>query len=206
MRRCLHLTVHPANPQPRPLAQAVAVLRSGGVVALPTASGYQLCGRLDDKAATTRMRRLAGAGDRDAAVLLCRDLTQAAHHLRIDDREFRAIRAGVPGAAAHLLACTKRMPRRLADAGRGHAQLYFPGHGATLALLQRLDEPLLLAPATWGPGPDNVDGLPLPWRQAIDAVLDAGPVAARDVFAPQPMDSGEAPAHTGTPHAEPHWA
>ena len=40
--------VHPENPQPRLLKQAVALLEKGGVLAVPTDSSYALVCQLDD--------------------------------------------------------------------------------------------------------------------------------------------------------------
>ena len=46
-----YFEVHPDNPQPRLLKQAVALLERGGVLAVPTDSSYALACHLDDKAA-----------------------------------------------------------------------------------------------------------------------------------------------------------
>ncbi len=56
--------IHPDNPQPRLLNQAVAILRRGGLLALPTESGYVLAAHLDDKVAVERIRRLRGIDDK----------------------------------------------------------------------------------------------------------------------------------------------
>lgn len=184
MRRFLHHVVHPENPQARLLANAAALIRAGAIALLPTAAGYLPVCRLDDKAAASRLRRMADAAERDPAVLLCRDLGQAAVYLHIDDEAFRAIRASEPGAAAFTLPCTRRVPRRLAAAAHGQAQLYFAGHVATQGLLKLIDEALLLAPAAWGPGPETVDQLPPSWREGIDLALDAGPLGEKPAFRP----------------------
>jgi len=194
MRRFLNYAVHPQNPQPRLLQNAADVIHAGGIALLPTAAGYLPACRLDDKTAAARLRRLANAAECDPAVLLCRDLSQAAVYLRIDDRQFRELRASEPGHAAFTLACTRRVPRRLAAGARGMARLYFAGHVATQALLRLFDEALLMAPAAWGPGPESVDELPRAWLDGIDLALDAGPLpaAALDVFAPGLADDVDA--------------
>lgn len=186
MPRYLHYAVHPDNPQPRLLSHAADVIRAGGVAVLPTAAGYLPACRLDDKAAALKLRRLLGTAERDPAVLLCRDLPQASVYLLIDNGDFRSVRGSEPGSAAFLLPCTRRVPRRLAAASRNQARLYFAGHKATQALLEQFDEALLMAPAPWGPGPEAIADLPLPWQHAIDLALDAGPLQAPalDVFAP----------------------
>jgi tRNA A37 threonylcarbamoyladenosine synthetase subunit TsaC/SUA5/YrdC len=176
MSRFLRYAVHPDNPQPRLLRHASDVIVAGGVAALPTANGYLLACRLDDKAAGTRLRRLAGQTDRDPAVLLCRDLAQAAVYLRIDDHAFRAIRNVQPDAGPWLLPCTKRVPRRLLTAG-AMARLCFAGEAATQGLLGHIDEALLLSPPAHGAA--SLDRLPPLWRDGIDLALDVGPLAPR---------------------------
>ena len=42
-------SIHPDNPQPRLLKQAVALLGRGGILAVPTDSSYALVCHLDDK-------------------------------------------------------------------------------------------------------------------------------------------------------------
>ena len=57
-----YFEVHPLNPQPRLLKQAVQILQAGGVPAIPTDSSYALACHLDDKAAAEQVEQ--GAGDR----------------------------------------------------------------------------------------------------------------------------------------------
>lgn len=52
--------IHQDNPQLRLLNQAAAIVRRGGLIALPTESGYVLAAHLDDKIAVERIRRLRG--------------------------------------------------------------------------------------------------------------------------------------------------
>ncbi|VDZ62752.1 Putative translation factor (SUA5) [Serratia odorifera] len=50
--------IHPDNPQPRLINQAVEVLRKGGVIVYPTDSGYALGCKLEEKAAMERICRI----------------------------------------------------------------------------------------------------------------------------------------------------
>ncbi|MDP2000918.1 MAG: Sua5/YciO/YrdC/YwlC family protein, partial [Rhodoferax sp.] len=56
--------VHPDNPQPRLLKQAVALLEKGEVLAVPTDSSYALVCHIDDKAAADKLRRVRGVDDK----------------------------------------------------------------------------------------------------------------------------------------------
>ena len=70
--------IHPDNPQPRLIRQAVQIVDAGGIVALPTDSSYALVCHLDDKSAVDRLRRIRGVDDRHHLTLLCRDLSEIA--------------------------------------------------------------------------------------------------------------------------------
>ncbi len=67
--------VHPENPQPRLLKQAVQLLERGGVLAVPTDSSYALVCHLDDKTAADRLRRIRQVDDKHHLTLICRATT-----------------------------------------------------------------------------------------------------------------------------------
>ena len=74
--------VHPDNPQPRLLKQAVSLLQKGVVLAVPTDSSYALVCHLDDKTAVDNLRRIRGVDDKHQLTLLCRDLSELASYAR----------------------------------------------------------------------------------------------------------------------------
>jgi hypothetical protein len=53
-----YFELHPENPQPRLLKQAVALCQGRRVVAVPTDSSYAIACHLDDKAAADRLRQI----------------------------------------------------------------------------------------------------------------------------------------------------
>lgn len=177
MPRFQRYEVHPGNPQARLLQTAADRLRMGAVAALPTAAGYLMACRLDDKAAAARLLRQTD--ERQPVMLLCRDLAQAATYLQIDDRAFRAIRDAEAGSTAFQLRCTHRVPRRLASAVGGAGLLYFGAHPACQGLLGHLDDALLALPPMAGEGVEEVDELPADALAMLDVALDAGAVEVR---------------------------
>lgn len=172
MPRFIRHDVHPLNPQARLLQYFATQVRAGAVVTVPSAAGYALVCRLDDKSAAGRIRRCVDPDERAPAALLCRDLAQAASHLQVDDRAYRALRARADGTEAFALRANRRVPRRLASASGGVVLLHFAGHVALQGLLALLDEPLLIA---LPPGAvQDIDALPAPWLGVTDAAVDAG--------------------------------
>ena len=67
--------IHPDNPQPRLIKQAVEIVSKGGVIAMPTDSSYALACHLDDKDAVERVRRIRGLDEKQHLSLLVRDLS-----------------------------------------------------------------------------------------------------------------------------------
>ena len=65
-------SVHPEDPQPRLIRQAVDIIRNGGVIAYPTDSCYALGCHIGDKAAMERLRRVRGIDEKHQLTLMCR--------------------------------------------------------------------------------------------------------------------------------------
>lgn len=135
--------IHPDNPQLRLIKQAAQIIESGGVVALPTDSCYALVCQLDDKGAVERLRRIRGVDDKHHLTLLCRDLSELGVYARVDNRQFRLLKAATPGAYTFILEATKEVPRRLSHPSRKTIGLRVPQHRIVHCLLEALGQPLL---------------------------------------------------------------
>jgi len=135
--------VHPDNPQPRLLKQAAALLHGGGVLAVPTDSSYALVCHLDDKAAVDQLRRIRQVDERHHLTLLCRDLSELASHARVDNAQFRRLKAGTPGPFTFILEASKEVPRRVSHPQRKTIGLRVPDHPALRELLALHGAPLL---------------------------------------------------------------
>ncbi len=138
-----YLSIHPDDPQPRFLAQAAEVLRSGGVVAIPTDSCYSLGCHLGDKDAVERIRRIRDVDERHHLTLMCRDLSEIAQFARVDNAQYRLLTATTPGSYVFILEGTKELPRRVLHPKRKTIGLRVPDHKGALALLAELGEPIL---------------------------------------------------------------
>ena len=104
--------VHPDNPPARLLKQAVDLIKRGGIAAVPTDSSYALVCQLDDKSAADSLRRIRGVDDKHHLTLLCRDLSELANYARVDNKQFRLLKAATPGPYTFILEASKEVPRR----------------------------------------------------------------------------------------------
>ncbi len=172
-----YLSIHPDDPQPRFLAQAAEVVRSGGVVALPTDSCYSLGCRLGDKDAVERIRRIRGLDDRHHLTLMCRDLSEIAQFARVDNAQYRLLKAATPGSYVFILEGTKELPRRVLHPKRKTIGLRIPDHAVALALLEELGEPLLTSTLQL---PEDEEPLTEAWiiqdrlDDHVELILDGG--------------------------------
>ncbi|MGV8898183.1 MAG: L-threonylcarbamoyladenylate synthase [Burkholderiaceae bacterium] len=135
--------LHPENPQPRLLKQAAQIIHAGGIVALPTDSCYALVCHLDDKHAVERLRRIRGIDEKHLLTLLCRDLSDISIYARVDNTQFRMLKAATPGPYTFILEATKEVPRRLSHPSRKTIGLRVPENRIAQALLEELGQPLL---------------------------------------------------------------
>ena len=172
-----YAVLHPRNPQPRTIARAVEVLRDGGVIAYPTDSCYALGCHIGDKAAMERIRRIRDVDERHHFALVCGDLSELAVYARVNNQQFRLLKAATPGAYVFILEATRELPKRLQHPKRRTIGLRVPDHPVVTALLGGLGEPILSSTLILGG-----DELPLADGEAIrerlmnqvDMILDAG--------------------------------
>lgn len=173
-----YFSIHPENPQARLIHRAVEIFRSGGVVAYPTDSSYALGCVLGDKAAQERIRDIRGVDERHHFTLVCRNLAEIATYARVDNSQFRLLKANTPGSYTFILQASREVPRRLQHPKRSTIGLRVPKHGVTQALLEALGEPLLSMTLQL-PGDDAP--LNAAWEirerleHVVDLVIDAGP-------------------------------
>jgi len=171
-------SIHPEHPQPRLIKQAADIIRSGGLVALPTDSAYAMVGHIGDAALLNRIRSIRGVDERHHFTLMCRDLSEIATYARVDNAQYRLLKATTPGSYTFILEGTRELPRRVLHPKRKTIGLRIPDHLLVQALLAELDQPLLTSTLIL-PG----DTAPLADAQAIrerlekrlDLVIDAGP-------------------------------
>ncbi len=174
-------SVHPTHPQPRLIRQAAEILRDGGVIAYPTDSSYALGCRLDDAAATKRIRDIRGVDERHPLTLVCRDLADAGRFARLANWQFRIVRQGVPGSYTFLLPATREVPRRLVDPKRSTIGIRVPDHPVVTALLEALREPILsstLMLAGETVPLNEPEAIRHRLEHTVDLVVDAGPCSA----------------------------
>lgn len=169
--------IHPENPQPRLIHQTVEIIRNGGVIAYPTDASYALGCGLGDREAQQRIRAIRGVDEDHPLTLVCRDLAEISVYAKVDNRQFRLLKANTPGCYTFILEATREVPKRLQHPKRKTVGLRVPDHPILQALLAELGGPLLSTTLQL-PGDDHPLNDPYTIRDLlehqVDLVVDGG--------------------------------
>jgi tRNA threonylcarbamoyl adenosine modification protein (Sua5/YciO/YrdC/YwlC family) len=135
--------LHPTHPQPRRVAEVVAAIRGGALIAYPTDSSYALGCHIGDKRAMDRIHRIRKTGKDHNFTLVCRDLSEISVYSRIDNWAYRLLRSLTPGPYTFILQATREVPKRLQNPKRRTIGLRVPDHPVVAAMLESLGEPIM---------------------------------------------------------------
>jgi tRNA threonylcarbamoyl adenosine modification protein (Sua5/YciO/YrdC/YwlC family) len=171
-------SIHPDNPQARLIRRAAEIVRAGGVIVYPTDSCYALGCHIGDKSAYERIRQIRAFDGAHHLTLVCRSLAEVATYARVDNVQFRLLKAATPGSYTFILPATREVPRRVQHPRRSTIGVRIPDSRVVHDLLTELNEPLLSSTLIL---PD--DDVPLNDPQEIrtrlehrvELILDAGP-------------------------------
>lgn len=170
--------IHPSNPQPRRIAEVVATIRGGGLVAYPTDSSYAFGCHIGDKRAMDRIRRIRRTDKKHNFTLVCSDLSEISLYAQFDNWAYRLMKSLTPGPYTFILQATREVPKRLQNPRRRTIGLRVPDHPIVHAMLDALGEPIMSSTLTL-PG----DDLPLTAvveiedriGHQIELIIDGGP-------------------------------
>ena len=169
--------VHPVNPQRRLIAQAVEIIRKGGLVIYPTDSCYAFGWHIGDRDPAERLQQIRQTGKAHNFTLACRDLSEIATYARVENWCYRLLRAHTPGPYTFVLKATREVPRRLQNPHRQTIGIRVPGHPVAQALLEALGEPLMTSTLLL-PGQDlpmfDPDEIATALKGRIELLIDSG--------------------------------
>jgi tRNA threonylcarbamoyl adenosine modification protein (Sua5/YciO/YrdC/YwlC family) len=190
-----YFSIHPDNPQQRLIAQAAEIVRRGGVIVYPTDSVYALGCHIGDKQALERIRAIRQVDKHHNFTLMCRDLSELANYARVDNSDFRILKASTPGAFTFILPATSEVPKRLMHPKRKTIGIRVPDSPIAQALLDELGEPMmsvtLIMPNDEYPMTDPYD-MCQTLESQVDAIIDGGycglePTTVVDMTGDQPQ-------------------
>lgn len=173
----LHLRVHPEDPQPRLISQAVERIRAGDVVVYPTDAAYAIGCQIGNKHAMERISQIRGLGPKHQYAIICADLSDIATYAKVDNAMYRLLKNNTPAITTFILPATSEVPRRLMHPKKKTIGLRIPSNPICRMLLKELGEPLLTSTLIL---PDQQDPLDDPYEielqlgKRIDVLIDGG--------------------------------
>lgn len=171
------LSVHPKNPQPRVIAQAVSILQKGGVIVYPTDSGYALGCGVSAFQALQRIRIYRQLEPSHLFTLLGAHIGDFGEFIVMGTPLFRFVNACLPGPYTFIFEATKKITKAFSSK-RKAVGIRVPDHLVTSSLLAAYGEVLMSVSLTGDDEPtcDEED-----WffyldqvRPHVDCILDAG--------------------------------
>jgi L-threonylcarbamoyladenylate synthase len=174
------LSVDAVAPPPEAIAEAVQVLRRGGLVAMPTETVYGLAARAFDEAAVARVYAAKGRPGHHPLIAHVEGEAQArALAASWPERASLVAKAFWPGPLTVVVDRAPAVPAAVAGGGPSIA-VRAPAHPVALALLRALGEPVAAPSANrfQGLSPTTAEHVVKQLGDAVDLVLDAGPCDA----------------------------
>ena len=166
---------------PEGLQAAAAILRGGGLVAVPTETVYGLAGRADRDETVAAIYRAKGRPSFNPLIVHVADFAQAEAVAVMDERAMRLAHAFWPGALTMVLPLRAGAPVAPAvTAGLPTVALRCPAHPAMRELIARCGFPLAAPSAnrSGGVSPSTAAHVAASLGSRIDAIVDAGPCSA----------------------------
>ena len=107
----MQIHVNASHPEPRKIAQAVAALEKGDVIAYPTDSVYGLGCDISSRRGVEALYRMKNMRQDQLLSFVCPDLSDIARYALVNDAAYRVMRRLLPGPYTFILAATKEVPR-----------------------------------------------------------------------------------------------
>ena len=169
--------IHPDSPQERLVKQAADIIRKGGIAVYPTDSCYALGCQLGDKTAMEKILQIRKIDLKHHLTLMCADLSELGTYAKVDNSQYRMLKAATPGSYTFIMQPTKEVPIRTLHPKRKTIGLRVPDNKIALALLQELGEPMLSCTLML---PEDSEPLTDPYEirdrleHAVDVIIDGG--------------------------------
>ncbi|MFZ9942166.1 MAG: L-threonylcarbamoyladenylate synthase [Bacteroidia bacterium] len=192
------LEIHPQNPQPKKIQQAVETLQKGGVIIFPTDSVYAMGCDIRQAKAFEKLCRIRGVKPQKAQFsFLLSDLSHIAEYTKPFSREvFKLLKANLPGPYTFILEASNLVPTLFRN-NRKTIGIRVPDCEITRQLIAELGGPLVSA-SIHNDGDPIIDYMTDPFEihekfgKEVDMIIDGGagslkPSSVIDCTGSEPM-------------------
>lgn len=171
------LSIHADNPQARHIAQAVEVLKNGGVIAFPTDTFYGLGCDIFSKQAILKIHQLKNQPAGKPFSFICPNLKELSQYAIVTNYAYKTLRRLLPGPYTFVLEGSRQVPK-LMLARQKTVGIRVPDNPVCQALTTSLGNPLLSTSITGADDQYVLQGWEVEemYGRQIDLILDSGPV------------------------------
>jgi tRNA threonylcarbamoyl adenosine modification protein (Sua5/YciO/YrdC/YwlC family) len=174
------ISIHPVNPELRKIAQAVEVLKKGGVIIYPTDTIYGIGCDLMNRRAVERLCTITQVKPQKLNLsFICNNLSHISEYVkRLDTPEFKILKKLLPGAFTFIFESNSNVPKIL-GINKKTVGIRIPNHPIPLALVKQLNNPLITSSIKdddiikeYTTDPEEIYE---DFKHQVDLVIDGGP-------------------------------
>lgn len=180
--KTMYVQIHPIDPEPRKVKQAVDLLQAGGIIIYPTDTVYGLGCDIANHQAVERICKLRRL-DPDKAMLsfICTDISQVSEYAsQLDNSVFKLLKKNLPGPFTFILRSSNAVPKLFKNKKRTIG-VRIPDNKIALALVAALGRPILSASLKLDEAEEDFEAYitdPLDLREhyehQVDLIIDGG--------------------------------
>ncbi|MDC7997916.1 L-threonylcarbamoyladenylate synthase [Gilvibacter sediminis] len=172
------LKIYPENPNPKQVAQAVEIIRQGGLVIYPSDTVYALGCDINNKSALEKVARIKGVKLEKANFsFVCRDLSHLSDFVKqIDTSTFKLLKRALPGPYTFILPAGNNLPSAFKK--KKEVGIRVPDNSIAQALIEQLGNPII---STSIRDEDEIieyttdpELIYEKWQDQVDLVIDGG--------------------------------
>jgi len=137
------IQVHSDNPQKRLISHIVNIIISGGVIVIPTDSGFSIATSLDNKTGIDRIRKIRKLSKRHDFTLMLESFSHIGEFAKMNNDVFRLMKRVLPGAYTFILEATRQVPNRLVHPKKKTIGIRISSNAIVQEILQALSQPII---------------------------------------------------------------
>jgi tRNA threonylcarbamoyl adenosine modification protein (Sua5/YciO/YrdC/YwlC family) len=138
------LSIHPDNPDQRKIAEAIKILKKGGVIVYPTDTVYAMACDLNNRKAVERMAQIKGIKIEKANFsLICHDLSNISDYtVQFGSNIYKMMKRALPGPYTFILNANNSVPK-LFKSKKKTIGIRVPDNNIARMLVEELGNPLI---------------------------------------------------------------
>lgn len=173
------IAINADNPQGRLIAQVVAELEKGGVIAYPTDTTYGIGCSIFSKKGVDRIYQIKQREKKKPFSFICPTLAEVAHYTRVSNFAFKQLKRHLPGPYTFVLEASGVVPDLL-QTKQKTVGIRMPDNKICLAIVSLLGHPIVTTSANLSgeePIGDPREVFQIMGKQ-LDVVVDGGVLSA----------------------------